>query len=1718
MGKTMRWEALVKFLLVLVLGVAGVASPRLVGTAYAMQIATTTVADTVYHADGTAATGTVLINWATFTTMAGEVIQGGSQSVTLGAGGALSVPLAPNVGATPLGSYYTVVYHLDDGSVQKEYWVVPVSTAAVTIARVKNTVLPTSVAMQTVSKSYVDTAIAAAVTGHPLDSSPYVTKSGDTMSGPLVLPADPVSSNQAADKHYVDATVASVAGGLGAKVALLPSATQVVSQPAGTDLETNRLNGAEFASQYATIPNSNGVENAATSADCAGAGAAGLGCLVTVEPTVNGTELYTSKAGWGDQTHIQDMRRGTQRDTYLNPKSSLSLGDEVAQAIDVTTTYSIQADNAANHQEEIQATGQSVTLSALAGGSNLAPSELGSTPYFKSGYTVQELTGNYNTPGQHILDQMVTNCYSVGDCLIGSQFLFSSGGFRDNSDEGTHPYDVQVVEDPRVYLGVCSTGCTTGSQSLTVGSQTYPGTQGDGRYLIDKNPAKVITAGSLTGGTSTSFHPTATFTGTSFPVSTFFQTAALIPTQAHNLAPGTVTVAIATTGVPAGYATNTAAAPSSTGVACIAGQTTVLPNHEMVPYTVVDGTHLQMTLVKPHGAGSTIAIGGLCGYGLEETVDTLNGIRQVFPVIGSYSATGLYYAGASTNIVGQMGTTTAYANMSFPIVSAVRSGNVVTVTFSGILTYDLSGLTMTVAGAADSSYNGSYPVTTTSASTLTYAETGPNSSTTGGTISYLTGGYVLYPMAEVTSVYNAATKSVDGTFTLSPNTVAWAAGDALELPHYFQSIVGGDTTIVRQTVPRPQSYQSLGYYYDANNGPGMRGFKIENGTPASNYFGNGGTHGYPDIAYESVGIWKRTFDAQAGEQSVFSISCNSKGCNRWNSGYNLFELNSSAGVDTVNYAPQTSTWAMTLRGTPYSFSPLAFTAGTANITTLNATTVNAGTISMGAVTATTLSGALDASNVSSGTLNPARLPVMGASGASHAAGAVPDPGATAGTTRYLREDGTWVSPAGGVTAFNGRTGAIAPAGGDYSVAQVTGAAPLASPALTGTPTAPTATAGDNSTKVATTAFVGGAVAPAQATANTALAAVPALPSTGSMLFDYRMPGSDAGNTYFTDYSTSEGSTVGVGNCPFLSGQAPAPLATGGAVFSNATAGTATGCTVPGAAGIRTFIAMVAPATITAASTALPGNVLLGGSSASNLGPFFLMKTANNQSGYAMGMLQNGGYKTQSQDVSAGLSCVSYNVGTAGDSTFDMLGINGAVVGSYIGTQGRTPALSSGSWLLGDSGLTGYYFAGTMYRAVGWNTYLTQGQVAQACQLLQQDAMSKGAVNPLTAANTSTTPTLGCVGDSIQSTTGGPAPCTLLTGIPTTTVSVYAIPGSLVNDVIGQIPTREVAGCSTAAPNYAVIESSTNDLGNGIAPATVWASVARYATTLRAGWEKKGCHGKIFLQTPGSRYTIDNGNANFVASLNITSGGSGYTSLPTVTYSGTCTTLPATTSAAPYVTLSGGAVTGIVPTNYGLGCSGVTVSITGGGGSGATATVNMSVAGSGSRDSFVALAEANALASGFDGVIDVAKDVNLGCNFCFLNQAYYNNDFIHPNTAGKQAIANDYSAMYVYQTGSPYVQPKAVTAAAYAIGFGDGYLTTLGTATSQAFTLPSCSGLTGAAFKIENPQSAYAETVIGASAAQPILGLTSAVTIPANSLMTLRAVSNPGNTGGCHWSY
>ena len=176
-----------------------VAALALAFVALAQAVTTTTVQGTVYFANGQPGSGTVQIQWPSFTTAGGQAIAAGSTTVTIGSDGFLSVNLAPNQDATPAGLFYTVTYYLSNGSTNTEYWVVP-DAAQATLAQVRATVMPSSQAIQTVSKAYVDQAIANLSQGG-------LSPSGGTLTGPLYLAGDPTSSLQAADKHYVDTSV-----------------------------------------------------------------------------------------------------------------------------------------------------------------------------------------------------------------------------------------------------------------------------------------------------------------------------------------------------------------------------------------------------------------------------------------------------------------------------------------------------------------------------------------------------------------------------------------------------------------------------------------------------------------------------------------------------------------------------------------------------------------------------------------------------------------------------------------------------------------------------------------------------------------------------------------------------------------------------------------------------------------------------------------------------------------------------------------------------------------------------------------------------------------------------------------------------------------------------------------------------------------------------------------------------------------------------------------------------------------------------------------------------------------------------------------------------------------------------------------------------------------------------------------------------------------------
>jgi hypothetical protein len=187
------------------------------GLALSMQLhaqgpALTTITGIVYRADGSPASGTVVISWPSFVSADGYAVAAGNLNVTLGSEGAFTAELVPNVGVTPAGTYYVAVFQLDDGTVRTEYWAVP-STSPVTLAAILTTP-GTGLGNLVATQAYVNEAIAPLA----VDATVVHLAGTETITGtkqfavPPSLPT-PVGPSDGANKGYVDQAVQNVGSG-----------------------------------------------------------------------------------------------------------------------------------------------------------------------------------------------------------------------------------------------------------------------------------------------------------------------------------------------------------------------------------------------------------------------------------------------------------------------------------------------------------------------------------------------------------------------------------------------------------------------------------------------------------------------------------------------------------------------------------------------------------------------------------------------------------------------------------------------------------------------------------------------------------------------------------------------------------------------------------------------------------------------------------------------------------------------------------------------------------------------------------------------------------------------------------------------------------------------------------------------------------------------------------------------------------------------------------------------------------------------------------------------------------------------------------------------------------------------------------------------------------------------------------------------------------------
>ncbi|MHB8304146.1 MAG: hypothetical protein ACYDC6_15225 [Acidobacteriaceae bacterium] len=665
------------------------------------QVGTTTVQDTVFNADGSYATGTILVRWPAFVTATGNTVAAGHLDAQIGANGQVVLNLAPNVGANPAGSYYTAVYHLAGNAVSTEYWSIP-NVPSTSIAAIRSLVMPASEAVQVITATEVNTLLGK-----------YLPLSGGTLSGALQLPADPQSAMQAATKNYVDTSVAPLASAISGAVIETPKSSQIIQQPASTTLIANSLENHYLASQYQSPASTgnNGIEQLMGGANCSSnSPTTPSGCTVIADPgyanadTPQGTLVVNGQTnhnfGWPLNTHLHDERNGITADYYENPFSTHPLqnsGDlkETAYTLDFQKWPAYSADNMGTeylYTEDFQ------------GGYNFDNYMWGTPEYFfKTYYTNLNMESTNYSSGQMQAINNVVNCHGTGDCLAMSTYVTCDGGVNTSNDEGCHGGDWNVSEDSVVYVGTMNAATAVGATSFSTNATNGGGTEGQDRLLLDTASTAVISGNSITGYTASvptgpslqsAVNPNiAIDSAAAYPVSTMIQlcypgsdngasgaagcTSGNQPTgyippapNMINPAPSITANVVASytagapqTGLPAGFCTpGTLQSTSSTaacylpasGVACISDQ----EEYETVNYTY-NSTAQTVTLLNlrfPHLNGVFFAHGGLCGYAAEQASDIFtgdgnnNGISQVFPVLGSPNATSFYYISQRTNI------------------------------------------------------------------------------------------------------------------------------------------------------------------------------------------------------------------------------------------------------------------------------------------------------------------------------------------------------------------------------------------------------------------------------------------------------------------------------------------------------------------------------------------------------------------------------------------------------------------------------------------------------------------------------------------------------------------------------------------------------------------------------------------------------------------------------------------------------------------------------------------------------------------------------------------------------------------------------------------------------------------------------------------------------------------------------------------------------------
>jgi hypothetical protein len=671
-------------------------------------------------------------------------------------------------------------------------------------------------------------------------------------------------------------------------------------------------------------------------------GATGKGCWGTLPGSGNGD--FCGNA-WPVNSHLLDPRDGSMIESFNNPVNRFGgigsnyrldypggSSSDGGTGFTRLTTYDVDYGNS-------QLIAESHQVHQFAGGHN---TNYGSG-WGKSNLALGVDRAVYFSQGQHSIRPMQEYCLGLGDCMGSPVQITFATGLAENSDEGIHHGDQVIAEDGHVFAGPCAddredgASCRRGSTLLLAcggGANAAcansrgghgQGDQGDGRMAIDLSRASCGTApgckvvdglgagnritGQLGAGPGESSPPQFVAPQGTFPPSTAIaRTKAAIVAAKGQGEPGRITVPIE---VSQGHLVP--------GIACIYTQL----RYEQVEIAGPGADSMTASFRKGYPAGALITQGGTCGWGLAFNVDTRRAydtVRMLIPLIGSPDSAHAYYSLFSRQTYsGSAVFNHATASATYDAESRLVRVSCPDCAFGGEAVLgnkmwgDADGSTFTISGSSDGAYNTENAVIkTASYNSFTYGLP-PGAAPTqkhveGLTITQCACSFTLYPRAEVLSVYNQDTKSVDGTLALEPNSVDWRAGDMVEEPHWHAPAVNDSHDTVLTYTPQAQVW-GRGFSYAGRVSGNLYGFSIHNnageghdGHDMSQYQGYGGQDAAPSAAQLISGWWGSSFIiGNAPDESVFDIGCKPdypgtrNGCTRWNSSYMLFRLHARAG-------------------------------------------------------------------------------------------------------------------------------------------------------------------------------------------------------------------------------------------------------------------------------------------------------------------------------------------------------------------------------------------------------------------------------------------------------------------------------------------------------------------------------------------------------------------------------------------------------------------------------------------------------------------------------------------------------------------------------------------------------------------------------------------------------------------------------------------------------